>query len=120
MTGMRCCRFTRACAEQSILDTFNSFRYTDALRLQPEVSYKLYSNRSLAYAKANRFDAALADAQTVIKLHPTWSKGYWRLGMAQLGVKQHLHAIASFTRCWRLDNSKITTLQSHTGRTSAM
>ena len=106
MTGMSCWHRVTAHYSCSALSKPDSYRYTDALRLQPEVAYKVYSNRSLAYAKANRFDAALADAQTVIKLHPTWSKGYWRLGMAQLGMKQPLHAIASFIICWRLDNGK--------------
>ena len=83
-------------------------RYTDALALEPEALHKLYSNRSMAYGKANRFCEALEDAQAAIRICPTWGKGHWRLGMAHLGLKQHLLAVVSFARCWHLEKGAAT------------
>lgn len=77
------------------------------MELQAEASYKLYSNRSLAYAKANRFAEALSDAKTAVALCPDWSKGHWRLGVAYLGVKQNLLAVTSFARCWQLNQGQL-------------
>lgn len=85
-------------------------RYTAAVELQVEALYKVYSNRSLAYAKANRFAEALHDAEKVVGLCPDWSKGHWRLGMAHVGMKQNLLAVASFARCWQLDKGNLPSL----------
>ena len=87
-----------------------SSRYTDALDLGQGSKiglHKLYGNRSLAYIKAQRYHEAAADAERCIELAPQWPKGYWRLGMALLGLKQTLQAIQAFTECWRLDHSKV-------------
>ena len=83
-------------------------RYTDALALDLEQGnktglHKLYGNRCLAYIKAQRYHEATADAERCIELAPQWPKGYWRLGMALLGLKQTLQAIQAFADCWHLD-----------------
>lgn len=84
-----------------------SFRYSDALETDPDSKvglHKLYGNRSLAYTKAQHYRDAAADAGKCIELAPQWPKGYWRLGMALLGLKQTLQAIQAFAECWRLDH----------------
>ena len=73
------------------------------LELQPEAQYKVYSNRSLAYAKAGRFKEALRDAQEAVRLSPDWPKGHWRMGIACVGMKQIPLAVDSFATCWRLN-----------------
>ena len=87
-----------------------SFRYSDALDLGDGSNiglHKLYGNRSLAYNKAQRYQEAIADAERCIELAPQWAKGYWRLGMAFMGLKQTLQAIQAFADCWRLDHSML-------------
>lgn len=85
-------------------------RYSDALELEHGSNiglHKLYGNRSLAYIKAQRYQEATADAERCIELAPQLPKGYWRLGMALLGLKQPLQAIQAFADCWRLDHSMV-------------
>lgn len=87
-----------------------SSRYSDALDLGHGSNiglHKLYGNRSLAYIKAQRYHKAITDAERCIELAPQWPKGYWRLGMALLGLKQTLQAIQAFAKCWRLDHSTV-------------
>lgn len=55
--------------------------YTEALKLDPG-NHVLYSNRSAAYCKAEKFAEALADADECVKLAPNWTKGYTRKGAA--------------------------------------
>ena len=92
-------------------------RYSDALDLRQDSKiglHKLCGNRSLAYIKAQRYHEAIADAERCIELAPQWPKGYWRLGMALLGLKQTLQAIQAFAECWRLDHSTVpSTCQFH-------
>ena len=47
--------------------------YTQALELDPD-NAALYSNRSVAYARHNKFAEALDDAEKAIELNPTWAK----------------------------------------------
>ncbi|KAK9824173.1 hypothetical protein WJX72_008288 [[Myrmecia] bisecta] len=79
-------------------------KYTEALQVKPgrDGIAKLYSNRSLAYAKALRFADALADANRAIEALPTWDKAHWRKGQALMGLKQHPQAVAAFQDSWQL------------------
>ncbi|DBA65944.1 TPA: hypothetical protein ACH3X2_002968 [Trebouxia sp. C0005] len=81
-------------------------RYSESIQTgeSKQGLYKTYSNRSLAYSRAQRYVDALHDAQKTIELAPSWSKGYWRLGMAFLGLKQTTQAIEAFAKCWHLDH----------------
>ncbi|KAA6420245.1 MAG: heat shock STI-like [Trebouxia sp. A1-2] len=83
-----------------------SVRYSESIQTgeSKQGLYKTYSNRSLAYSRAQRYVDALHDAQKTIELAPSWSKGYWRLGMAFLGLKQTTQAIEAFAKCWHLDH----------------
>ena len=92
-----------------------SCRYSEALQTKPSSDglHKLYSNRCLAYSKAQRYQEGIVDAQKCIALAPLWAKGHWRLGMALLGVKQNLKAIQAFADCWRLDHGTYLPLAAH-------
>ena len=49
--------------------------YTEAINLNTTSNlHVLYSNRSAAYAKANRYAKALEDADEVIEKKPDWPK----------------------------------------------
>jgi tetratricopeptide (TPR) repeat protein len=89
------------------LITFNLFtlrRYGEAIVAQPsnDILRALYSNCSLAYAKALRFQDALDSADKAIQSSPTWAKGYWRRGAALIGLQNIPAAVNAFLKCWEL------------------
>lgn len=47
--------------------------YTRAIELDP-TNHILYSNRSMACCKASKYERALQDAETSIRLNPNWTK----------------------------------------------
>lgn len=48
-------------------------KYTEAIAIDPE-NHVLYSNRSAALTKAERYMEALGDADKVIEIKPDWPK----------------------------------------------
>ena len=55
--------------------------YSAALNLDPS-NHVLYSNRSAVYAKLDKFEDSLKDAEECIKVNPNFIKGYSRKGLA--------------------------------------
>lgn len=47
--------------------------YTQAIALDPN-NHVLYSNRSAAYAKQGKYQNALEDAESTVKIKPDWPK----------------------------------------------
>lgn len=62
--------------------------YTEAINLDPS-NHVLYSNRSAAFQKANRFEEALQDAEKTVELKPDWPKGYSRKGSALFSLQKY-------------------------------
>ena len=71
--------------------------YTQAIDLDPD-NHVFYSNRCAAYMKHDSKSKALHDAEKCIKLAPTWSKGYVRLGAAQHSLKRFDAAIDTYKK----------------------
>lgn len=62
--------------------------YTDAITLDP-ANHIYYSNRSACHGAKGDWASAAADAATCIEKDPTFLKGYYRLTMAQLELKEY-------------------------------
>lgn len=53
--------------------------YTKAIEINPN-DHVFYSNRSAAYLSKGDAASALSDADSVIRVNPSWPKGYSRKG----------------------------------------
>lgn len=69
--------------------------YTQAIKADPS-NATLYSNRSAAFLNLVKLSKALADAETTIKLNPTWEKGYFRKGCVLEAMERYDEAVAAF------------------------
>jgi tetratricopeptide (TPR) repeat protein len=69
--------------------------YSKAIAEDPS-NHVLFGNRSATRLPQNKYDAALEDADQAIKLDPSWVKGYYRRGMAQIELQLWRDAAESF------------------------
>jgi stress-induced-phosphoprotein 1 len=69
--------------------------YSKAIELDTS-NHILFGNRSATRLHLGKFRDALIDADEAVKLDPTWSKGYYRKGMAHLKQKQYREAVAAY------------------------
>lgn len=76
--------------------------YTQAIGLD-EKNHVLYSNRSAAYAKSNKYEEALKDAEKCISLKPDFVKGYSRKGAALSFLKKYDEAINVYEEGLKID-----------------
>ena len=65
----------------------------------------MFSNRSAAHASAGDFPSALTDAERCVSLHPTWAKGYSRLGAAFHGLGAFTQAADAYRRGLAVDST---------------
>ena len=75
--------------------------YTDAIAAaesqgEQDGVHVLYSNRSASFAGLKNWSAALEDAETTIRLNPSFAKGYGRKGSALHGARRYDEAIAAY------------------------
>lgn len=90
--------FQRGAVEESIA------KYTEAIDLAPDDHLSL-SNRSNAYQKCNKFQAALEDSQKSIEIKPDWGKAHFRKGMALAGLRRYEEALIEYFKCYLLEDS---------------
>lgn len=76
--------------------------YTDAIILDGN-NHVLYSNRSAAYAKSEKYQQALEDAEKTVSLKPDWGKGYSRKGSALAYLGRYDESIRAYEKGLQLD-----------------
>ena len=78
--------------------------YTDAIALDPN-NHVLFSNRSAAYAKQEKYEEALKDGEKCITLNKNWGKGYSRKGAALAYLGRHKEAEECYKEGLNVDAS---------------
>ena len=73
-----------------------SAAYTMAIGLASSPSHALFGNRSACRCGFGDYAGALEDANTCIKIAPTWAKGYVRRGAALHGLFRMDEAVQAF------------------------
>merc|ERR1712151_1062686 len=79
------------------------------IRLDPSCAL-YFANRSNANTLCGRYDEAISDADSVIRLRPTWLRGFQRRAEALSGKQLYDEAASVYAYCLQLepDNEKIT------------
>lgn len=75
--------------------------YTFATEMDPN-NHIYFTNRSNAYFQMKKYDKSLRDALKSIKLNPSWEKGFFRAGMAQMELEQFTEAQQNFKKACEL------------------
>ena len=70
-------------------------KYTEAIAFDA-TQHTYFSNRAAAYMQLKDYERALHDAESCIKLNPTWAKGYSRKGAALHAMKKYDQADAAY------------------------
>ncbi|KAJ2245803.1 Small glutamine-rich tetratricopeptide repeat-containing protein 2 [Coemansia sp. RSA 1797] len=76
--------------------------YTRAIDLVSDTAV-YYGNRAAAYSQNGEYEKAVADAKQALKIDPSYSKGYSRLGLAHYGLGQYKEAADAYTDGLALD-----------------
>lgn len=79
--------------------------FSKGIEVSEPANHVLYSNRSACFASMKKFAEALKDAEECVKINPSWSKGYNRVGAARFGLGNLDEAEKSFERALELDSS---------------
>ncbi|KAL2083112.1 hypothetical protein ACEWY4_020885 [Coilia grayii] len=76
--------------------------FTEAIKYDPS-DYRFFGNRSYCYECLEDYRQALGDAETSIRLAPSWPKGYYRKGSALMGLKRYAEAERAMEQVLVLD-----------------
>ncbi|XP_078421234.1 uncharacterized protein LOC144694550 isoform X1 [Cetorhinus maximus] len=76
--------------------------FTEAVQFDPK-DHRYFGNRSYCYDRLRKYNLALEDAETSIRLAADWPKGYFRKGRALLGIKKYAEAESAFQVVLQLD-----------------
>ncbi|XP_063048200.1 uncharacterized protein zgc:123010 isoform X2 [Engraulis encrasicolus] len=76
--------------------------FTEAIKHDP-LDYRFFGNRSYCYECLEDYRQALGDAETSIRLEPSWPKGYYRKGSALMGLKRYAEAERAMEQVLALD-----------------
>merc|ERR1719461_540796 len=77
-------------------------KYSEAIKRNPK-DHKIYSNRATAFCKLMRWDAALDDCASAIKIDPLFIKAYIRKGKIQHCLKQYHKALEAYKQAEAID-----------------
>jgi len=76
--------------------------YTSAINLDGNNAI-YYSNRAAAHAKLNDNKNSILDCEKALKIDPSYSKAYGRMGLAYLNDENYEKAIEAYENAYKLD-----------------
>ncbi|KAL0269839.1 UNVERIFIED_CONTAM: hypothetical protein PYX00_007438 [Menopon gallinae] len=76
--------------------------YTKAIQLDPH-NPVYYCNRAAAHSRLNNHQATIEDCKAALKIEPTYSKAYGRLGLAYSSLGMFKEAKASYEKALELE-----------------
>eukprot|EP01065_Artemidia_motanka_P024228 TRINITY_DN28874_c0_g1_i1.p1 TRINITY_DN28874_c0_g1~~TRINITY_DN28874_c0_g1_i1.p1 ORF type:complete len:680 (+),score=266.67 TRINITY_DN28874_c0_g1_i1:65-2041(+) len=76
--------------------------FSMGLELQPE-NEVLWSNRSAAYCRLRKYERAVEDADSVLRLKPGWARGHSRKAAALEGMKRFAEALPLYSAALRIE-----------------
>ena len=101
LTAAECKAKGNACLQAKDFKTAVSW-YTAAIE-KDGTNHVFYSNRSAAHLNMGDATAALADAESCIKVKPDWAKGYSRKGAALHKLNRMAESVASYEAGLKID-----------------
>ena len=85
--------------------------YSEAISLWPDGAGLAWGNRSAAQLKLQKVEAAISDAEEMVRLLPELPKSHFRLGSALAVAGRHSEAAGSFAAMLWLDPSSEVSVQ---------
>ncbi|EDO17430.1 hypothetical protein Kpol_1037p26 [Vanderwaltozyma polyspora DSM 70294] len=82
-------------------------KYTEAIATLP-TNAVYFANRAAAYSSLKKYDEAVEDANSAIKINPTYSKGYSRLGFAKFAQGKAEDALEAYKKVLDIEGDKAT------------
>lgn len=79
-------------------------KYSEAIKLD-STNVVYLSNRAAAHSSAKMHEEAVADAQAAVKLDPTFSKAYSRLGLAQYALGNAKESMEAYKKGLEVEGS---------------
>ncbi|KAJ8019524.1 DnaJ-like subfamily C member 7 [Holothuria leucospilota] len=83
--------------------------YTEALEIDEHNVYtnaKLYCNRATVNSKLNKFEDAIADCTSAIKLDENYQKAYMRRAKCYMDTEQYEEAVRDYQHIYQMDKSR--------------
>jgi tetratricopeptide (TPR) repeat protein len=100
--AIECCTIDSNTTNDATTTTTTEPQYQHRL---PITKATLHANISLCMGKMSRLAEAVTNAQQSVDIDPTYMKGWYRLGQAQVMVKDYSNAITAFEKAITLDAS---------------
>ncbi|SCU87573.1 LAME_0D10616g1_1 [Lachancea meyersii CBS 8951] len=82
-------------------------KYTEAIQILPSNAV-YYANRAAAHSSLKDYSKAVQDAELSIKVNPSYSKGYSRLGFAQYALGKSEEALDAYKKVLDIEGEKAT------------
>ncbi|CAR22265.1 Sgt2p [Lachancea thermotolerans CBS 6340] len=82
-------------------------KYSEAIRTLPSNAV-YFANRAAAYSSLKKYAEAVEDAEAAIKVNPSYSKGYSRLGFAQYALGRPEEALDAYKKVLDIEGSNAT------------
>lgn len=92
--------------------------YTEAIRINPQLSYPYY-NRARLYAKIGNVERAQEDSKIVVRFRPVTAMDYFIRGISYQDLNDHEHAIMDLSEAIKMGLERAGLVYAYRGRGSS-